>query len=37
MLRYQAERERQHNKSNRALLLPRENKHPELGTETHPA
>lgn len=35
MLRRQAERQRKHDKRNRALLLPSEDKHPELGAQTH--
>jgi hypothetical protein len=35
MLRGQAEHEREHDKRNRALLLPGEDKHPELRAQTH--
>ena len=35
VLRRQAEHEREHDKRNRALLLPREDKHPELRPQTH--
>ena len=35
MLRRQPEHQREHDERNRALLLSREDKHPELGAQTH--